>query len=149
MRSVERPPLGTWLRYRVVGGRVPERYLAWVERDVRSPWWPWLSSALGPLAFLVAWFVARVFTDGLRVSMIAWYAGALVAGFGLSLVSQRWRWQRRWIEQRRIMTLRYQRGEITRAERSRLEYGDLTWRIALLAVACAAVAFIGLYVLVG
>src|SRR5437870_4666299 len=38
-QSVAAPPLVTRLRYRVMGARIDQRYLPWVEADVHQPDW--------------------------------------------------------------------------------------------------------------
>lgn len=140
MRAIERPPLRTWLRYRVAGGRVPERYITWVERDIRSPWWPWLSSAPMPIAITLG---MALFSD----LSIVWWVAALVGGLVLTLAIQGG-WPGRAYALQRTLALRYQRGEITRTEWRDLQFGKFDWRIGLLALAAAVVAFVVLILVV-
>lgn len=39
-RVREHPPLGAWLRYRLLRERLPRRYRAWVRDDVEGRWFP-------------------------------------------------------------------------------------------------------------
>jgi hypothetical protein len=39
-RAREHPPLGPWLRYRLLRERLPRRYRPWVRDDVEGRWFP-------------------------------------------------------------------------------------------------------------
>jgi hypothetical protein len=146
MRTVDRPPLSVRVPYRLFGSRVPERYFAWAEADIRSEWWPWYRNLL-PLVFFVVMLVLRVIADGPDwFTVVALPVGALL-GLGVARVLRGRPGMRRVNDFQRTLAIRYQRGEISRSEQARLFAGDITWRMAALAAGAGALVFVVLYLL--
>jgi hypothetical protein len=100
-------------RYRLLGLRVPDAWLAWVERDLSTPGWLWRQRRWGLILPSVVIGATFLFGDVLRgdvsVGDVMYLAGFVVAWvfFAVSARVQ----ERPSAARERMQMLSYQRGE--------------------------------------
>jgi len=71
-RAREHPPLGAWLRYRLLRERLPRRHRAWVRDDVEGRWFPLRFLSLLAPAWGMPLYVAFLEPDdGWRAAKVA------------------------------------------------------------------------------
>lgn len=129
-----RPPFGAWLLYRLLGWRVPRRYLPWVEHDVARRGWPLrllAGRALVVLLLFGAWSAGvYLLTERFPYPMLAGL------GFGLGIATFILRGDRE-------RFLEYQRGVRPSPDAPR----DQRVTLPVVVVLVAAVAACGVIVL--
>ena len=74
--AAERPPLGTRLKYNLLGVTPPIRYREWVERDIASRTWPLRQAAIAALALALGGGVGSLIA-GQPFPLWAWLIGGV------------------------------------------------------------------------
>jgi hypothetical protein len=139
-RDIVRPPFSVWLRYRVVGVRVPAEWLHYVEADLaRAGWLRRVVAAqfILPAAFIVlVWTAIGVATGGLAMGD---FAGVfiLVCVWGVHILFADWLERTPVYLGHRRMLLQYHRGE--RGDFAAPSRKTIPWMVAGVVIAAVIV----------